>query len=580
MQSIRRAFVVALATSCLTAASLVAPARAGAIAATCANVQSVLDNTVAGDVVVLDGLCTPSSPITLPARTITLTGALGTVSGFDGSSLGDTPTVVANNVQQTRIEGLRFMNGSNTGGGAAISVTGASYPQLVNNSFFNNHATGSTSDGGAIKITQTTTPGPATLVANNTIGGATPAEGNSAGRDGGGIVLFGCSNVTFRNNTVQNNVAGRDGGGAYIYTANFVSTDPNVTVQGNTVRNNTAGAHGGGLSLFGLANGAVGGTTATLSANTVTGNEAGTGGGGIDVFLQDQKLLMTNTTISNNTVTGTGQDPSGGGALMTLYNGEVSSPNSMFIENRNRYIGNTVESAAGNGSAAGGGLFVTGISHGALNLYRNLYKGNRVLVTGGSPGTEGHGGAIAIDSPMASGMTAAGVRVFNSVFVGNQVTGQGGGISTDCFGGCKMPLRITNSTLFGNFSRLVPGISRSAAGTIQGNLVAILSVSNSIVFNPETGADMKGFGSRTTRQSIVCGTNGAPAGAGNMCRNPKLADPLAGNVRQTSRSPGINEGDTSLYPRPVDRVYFRYDYFGKDRVDGRRIDIGAHEKQQ
>jgi hypothetical protein len=293
------------------------------------------------------------------------------------------------------------------------------------------------------------------------------------------------------------------------------------------------------------------------------------------------RLRLTNTTVSNNSVTGTGQSPSGGGISLILFNGETSSGGSMFIEHRNRYIGNMVESPAGNGIAAGGAEFVAGVSHGTLNLHRNFYKGNKVIVTGASPGSQGHGGALAIDSPMPDGMTAQGVKIFNSVFVGNQATGQGGAISTDCLGGCHMPLRITNSTLFDNFSSVTPSGGRSGEGSVRGTSETSIRLMNGIVFTRLRGSDVRGFARRRIiQQSIACDNNGAPKGRGNMCLNPRLAEPLAGNVRQTSKSPGINEGDTSLYPRPVDRIYVSYDYFGKDRVDGRRIDIGAHEKQQ
>jgi hypothetical protein len=576
MPSIRRAAAVVIAAMSLIATSFAVPVEAGAIVATCDNIQTVLTASTPGQIIALNGMCAPTSFIQMPPRAITLMEASGTDSGFDGSNLGDLPTVIGQNIQGTRIEGLTFKNGTNTGGGAALQITGDSHPQIIDNTFINNHTTGSSTDGGALKIVQNTPPVGQTVVSGNTFGGTGPGEGNSSGRDGGALVIFGCSNIRVTNNTFRNNTAARDGGGALIFVANFEFTDPAVTVTGNTVTGNVAGGHGGGIALIASADDAVGGKTATVTNNTISGNQAAGGGGGAALSIDNMKLQLKSTTFSNNDVTGATGNPRGGGALLIL--NSDANPDGMFVEHRNRYIGNTVLAPDGSGSPGGGGVTIVGVAKAPLNINGNLYRANRVLV---ASGVGGDGGAIQIASTAPPGETAAGVRMWNSIVVSNGVTGQGGGIAADCVNDCTLPVRIMNSTLFGNCRDLASdGTGTCVANQADGDSSAILRFYNSIAWSLGQGADLTGFGSRTVANSDACRPSGAYPGTGNMCADPQLQDCKKGNCRQRSRSRVRNRGDRRFYSRPSRIPGLGRDFYNGLRFSGAQVDIGAHEKQQ
>jgi hypothetical protein len=101
-------------------------------------------------------------------------------------------------------------------------------------------------------------------------------SGNSAGRDGGGVLTI--FRATLKDSTVSANFADRDGGGLYALEAGLT----NCTVSDNFARS----GDGGGLNVRGV----------RLIGSTVSGNIAGGSGGGINA----SGVYLANTTVAAN----------------------------------------------------------------------------------------------------------------------------------------------------------------------------------------------------------------------------------------------------------------------------------------
>ena len=143
----------------------VAPASALDKPATCATLQTVLNGAAQGDVITLNSsegvgglshghsdLKSFPSPIAFPNHYTTWQfqgDPSNGIDGFDGSDLNGTTErmLTGVNVHRLELQNLVFRDGTVTGNGGALDISGLSTLGLRNSSFFNNHATGK---GGAV----------------------------------------------------------------------------------------------------------------------------------------------------------------------------------------------------------------------------------------------------------------------------------------------------------------------------------------------------------------------------------------------------------------------------------------------
>ena len=322
----RLALGVAAGAALAASVAVMAPNAASAdTPATCSTLQSVLDSASAGDVITLDGLCSGTT-FTLPAFAITLQGAPGTTSGFDGTGLSGATALLRGTVNDSATEtisSLVFQNNTVDqapifGAGLSLMVTGLGGVTLAHDTFTGDEAAGgSLAYGGGLYLGDNdsyagtlVTPGAFTITGSTFAGdGATSTTSGGTASGGGAAVIV--------NSLHDLNVNPRP-----------------VTLSGDTFAANTvetatvdAGVPQVGAGLFVDTDG-VGASPLTQSddaftANTITATAAPLaqyGGGG--EWTQGFNVTSTGDAFTSNTIpgsNGTGQ-PSWGAGLGILNN--------------------------------------------------------------------------------------------------------------------------------------------------------------------------------------------------------------------------------------------------------------------
>ena len=399
---------------------------------------------------------------------------------IDGTSTGRPVTI--EDVSNVTIDGFWIQNGLVNGRGGGIYIRNASSVTINDNLITSNAATGDW--GGGIAVAESSTNIMITkndITGNNTdtsgggmsfwnactgeVGGNTISD-NTAGGNGGGIIIADCSSgVDVKNNTIGSgdlgNTAEGSGGG--------ITVDSNSTceIDGNTIEANTATNDiGGGISVHY--------SEAIINNNSIKSNTCGDWGGGIAVIYDSNVKITNNDSIENNEA-----DESGGGISFGINcTGEVS--------------GNTIsKNIAQNGN--GGGIIIDDCSSG-VKVNNNTIGGEQnigntaegagggIMVVGNSPcvidgntienntATTFVGGGICIDNSEATisnnnikSNTCAdwggGIALYQAstvLITGNAITqnsapsminGYGGGISFfDTSGGSVFKNTITNNT--------------------------------------------------------------------------------------------------------------------------------------
>ena len=494
--------------------------------ANCADLQTTLDGTGAGDTVTLHDTNLCPGAFTLPGRQITLQGQTQ-ADGFDGG--GVNRSLYGNNIGAAVIQNLTFINGFTAIVGGALAIDGDSSPTIRNDVFMDNHAD---TQGGAIKVQVS---GDLTLVGNVFGAAGHPNTTNGAG---GAVAAFTLHASVTNNQFLYNSTASPSGfeagGGVMINTS---AQDANEMVfNGNTLLGNqTAGANGAGANLSGSG-------TLTISGNTFRGNviaattgntPSGRGGGlAVNIFGTDAtaKAVQSGNFFDSNVIhTQTFKDGSSpvdfGGAGELAQAPLVTSVNDTFVNNH-------VDAGAGGNTAVGGGLALQG------------NNGNKTTLN-------------------ASNLVA----VNNSVGAG----GEGGGIYAGFVTGCVTPPCTAAADIFD--STLANNSSGGTGAQMGGNQADTAHVVNSIVIGPVgTQTDIEGFGTTTVSHSDTC-LRGTPyTGTGNLCQDPRLANVAGNNVHETSASPTIDKGDNAQVPAGLSQ-----DYEGDPRIIGTAVDMGADE---
>jgi hypothetical protein len=410
-----------------------------------------------------------------------------------------------------------------TPGGTAEILDGGSLVQilvgvdvgstLIRNLTFVNGS--SPAEGGAIEITGDSAP---------QIAGCAFLRNSAV--DNGGAVSIRSTDTTVAI-SVEGNLFGRPSEGNHNTGqaeggALYVQTLGDVTVKDNTFASNTAGLAGGGASLSPCG-------TATIAGNVFDGNRlrplsnpgdifSGRRGAGLSLEGRFCEVLPTVVQEGNrftSNVIEAGDDPSGGGgeAIAGL---DVLSTNDRFVDN-------TIEALAPS-EAEGGGLWVGG--------NESVFEGRNLVAAANEIQLGGEGGGIYIGSSEGGEL-----RLLDSTVVANRAA-EGAGIA----GGFGDNLTLYNGIVFGN-----TGAASEIAGFDDG-------------------------GGRDVQFSDVCEGTAAHAGAGNICADPLLVAPAAGDVHQTPASPTLDAGSNALVPAELSQ-----DYEGDSRVLSAVVDMGADE---
>ena len=469
-------------------------------------------------------------------RVWTLQGRPGMNDGFDGTGIGRILT--AHDPHRMQVQELIFRDGSVTAPGAdggAISVTGEASLSVFTSRFFANQAD---DRGGAISFAPTFAPAAALngmSLYQNTFGSTTDAALGNQARTGGAVSMesAGGANVSYTDNLFGKNVA-TDDGGALAYSA--ASATDNVSVDESDIIGNRAGGSGGALHLAGPG-------TLQLRTNLYQGNRVGS-------------------------VTGT--EPASdhfGGAV------HVEDPGSFVQLYRNRFEANAVE-AFGNGQSYGGGALAI-IGNDITNSMSSFdrFQGNSVAGQPALSAHESEGGALFFSGANSKWYSFVGTYAGNSV----GANGEGGAIYVGAVVGFTT-LELAETTVAGNSV----GAGGAFAG-LAGDADDALTMRNSIVYNSQQ-PDIGGFDPAllTVAYTDACRNGAAFVGTGNVCTDPLLANPPAGDIHQTKQSPTIDAGGEHFVEGEGGGERELTDFEGDPRStdgngDGHTVDMGADE---
>ncbi|MDT4921874.1 MAG: hypothetical protein QOI15_2776, partial [Pseudonocardiales bacterium] len=499
-----------------------------AFATDCAGLQAALTAAVAGNTVTVDAGSVCTGPFTLPNAAITVQGG-GAGATIQGAAAARALSGV--DIGATRLTTLTIRSGGGAGGGGAMTITGNSAPTLDHLTFQANDTAGGA--GGALSITTTAASGTVTLD-NVSFGDGTVANRNHSSQGGGALAISSAIAVAITNSHFDSNLTDELGGGAALVA---MTGGADLTVTNTTFESNVS--NGSGLDLGG---GALrlepsSGTVATISGSTFHQNQVAAGSSGSNA---------------------------NGGAVHVSFGGTTSLPS--LVLNGNTFDANSISGGSSvNFSPTGGALNTVGAF---VTSKLDRFTNNTI-----PPGQNGfaRGAAIALAPCVSSGATPQ--NSFESdVIAANKGTGNtlGGSIYLNC-GLAPTSLRVRQSTLAGN--QTGGGIAGIKAGPND------TLVSQNSIIGPDTGGDqLVGFSTRDITYTNLCISGSPVSDIGDICADPRLADPAAGDVRQTASSPSVEAGSNALANG------IATDYEGEPRLqdgdnDGTAtVDMGADER--
>jgi hypothetical protein len=476
-----------------------------------------LETAIAGagpgaTVTVNPGTCTtPATGYSVTSNhPITLQGSPGGTT-IDGANLtGTNRTLTVSNGGTWVIRDLTFVNGDQGADGGAVQLGGDTSTTLQRLQFYANEG----DHGGALYVL--TNPATSTVVEDSTFGSAASGQGNLAA-SGGAIYADSAGSLQIVRSSFIGNRASAEAGGALLVQA-FGFTLASSLFSGNTA-----------LIAGGAANFVDFGGTSTV---TVTGN----------AFTANQ---VSDPAPSSPGITHLG------GALVLDTDRAITQSGNVFDRNAITFGTSTGESLGG-GEWVGGGPFTS---------RNDRFTNNQAAV----PGDEAEGAGLALEG--CDSVHPGAFRAENLVAAGNSFTGagtgarNGAGVYVGCGNG-PATLTLLDSTVAANSS------GGGTAG-LFGGPDDTLVMQNSIAAGNSGGADLTGFASKTVTFSDACPLLG---GAGNLCANPLLVNPGAGDVHETAGSPTLDKGSTALVPAGLTT-----DYEGNPRIQGAAVDIGADE---
>jgi hypothetical protein len=581
-------FIATMSCLALTAG----PAHAADAETGCDGLDAALAQAETGDTVTIveDNEDCVGNWLLPEGQTITLRGDdVGAQQVLRAGQAGG-PILRGENVGETTIENLTFLDGNAAGSflslidGGAIYLAGNSPATIQDNDFRSNRAN---RWGGAIAIDY-----------NGSLPEQPPLNGEARG---GSVVV----DVTVRNNTFgalneagdeaeDGNIAPARGGSVYIF-----SSDP-VDVSGNDFFGGDAtDGSGGGVYV------ATGGHL-TLADNVFFDNYSTQRGAGASARLcppgNEEVASVTNNVFEDNLIHEPvfdrgarviGEPTLGAGlhlveqcmfqAQAARGNGEVFDVN----QSGNDFIGNVIGPRNDfRLPGGGGGEAIIGLSTHSTNDYffDNLVE--RTSAEGGGLYFEGFSGEFFEGRNLVAAANSIVEEPFEEPAARQgSPSGRGGGIY---FGQVDFPgqLRLYDSTIVAN--------SAVDGSGIDGGTCDSLILHNGIVYgNPfNDGSEISGFdggsqcqnvergtdpsGTRDVRFTDTCdsGDSGVTPheGDGNICTDPLLVDPAGGDIKQTSGSPTRNKGSNALVPGDLSA-----DFFGSARIAEGTVDMGAHE---
>lgn len=405
------------------------------------------------------------------------------------------------------------------------------------------------------------------------------APGTVSGIDGTGkgAELFnaaGASTIALEDLTFEN---GPDWSAVHLHAGR-------VTIARDRFLDNAGSSGGWGAGLYVMTSGAgcpsPGGEPAirvvssTFRGNTLSRSgevETAMGGG---AYLADlcsgAGVAIEGSTFEANTVrnedNATGGSANGGG----LFVGAPGPAPPSLTQAGNVFAGNRVEGGPApeleRASFGGGGEWVEGMS---LTSVRDRFSSNTVIGNTGEPPSGGAGLGLAgsgeVQTFPCGHEAPATASLEDDVLAGNVISGgtasgaAGAAIKLGCREGEGDRLTLIDSTVTANTSP-----AGGVAG-IWGQPGASLTIANSIVEGDTGGTELGGFtAAPNVSSSDLClpGSEGAAAGAGNICADPRLAGPPA-DVHETSLSPTRERGSNALVPAGLTT-----DYYGAPRIAG------------
>jgi hypothetical protein len=498
---------------------IVALASAGALIAA----SSASAATVSTDCAGFPGTLAAATPNETIVLTGLCTGQTNTI-----------PAAATNLTIEGASTGTNGFNGLGTTTSPALNTTGSPNGLTLRNLIFENYA------ANAVRI-------------------STTVAGNPYVIDG----------VTFANNhTTTISPSATGAGGLFINVFAFSAcpaTGPSITISDSTFSGNSGpGASGGAIGT-----GGGGGAFVGLVCNN---------GGGTPT------VNVANSTFSGNAVNAPASTAREGGGLWIAAAGSTATHPLALNQSGNLFTGNSV---SGSGSSyAGAGEFTAGAfidSTGDRFIGNSLSSPTTSTTHSEGAGLSTRSGGDALSPCTGPGGATSIAR--NLVAAGNTIgaptgmaeAGEGAGIYAGCsIGTGGYNLTLINSTISGNQA---PG---GGVGGVDGEATDVLILQNTIV-EGNTGAGFGGFGASpganvNAANSDVCAPGGGSPfpGSGNICADPALVNPAAGDVKETSSSPTLDAGSNGF-------VTTATDVFGGDRIrvskpgDAAIVDIGAAE---
>ena len=382
-------------------------------------------------------------------------------------------------------------------------------------------------DGGAIYLGEGTAESPSLFTVGNNgklnLGSNASTDGNTAGRNGGGVYCGGSFSVNGIS-TIIGNTATQNGGALYV-----TGTGANITLKECTISKNKADVSGG---AFYVENGSIVlNGTATISENTAlhTGGAAHVLNGSISTAEGNLR-----TIISNNMVTGDSSGDNNSGGAFYIKGADANNKGYLRLRGETEIIGNSTYHNGGAIALDKGDVLITGakttmsdnraLNGGAVFVYMGDFKvqnANADIVLERNF-ARGNGGAIdvAYGNFISSGKIS---------FMENSSKGSGGAVYV-----LDGHITVNNPTMTGNSAT-----SEKDEATNNGGAVCVLTeesttsgfkATGAVTLNSNTAKDNGGAVYVSGGNIEIAGQSSALTLSGNNAENGGAFYVYNGNI--------------------------------------------------